>query len=123
MGNAKAPRRQQATKLALQNNSGKLCEYLEVSTEVRKLMEEARHSKLAEFTDLEHNPGSAHTCPTIKALSVHNGRTFITNQGKANAIMKINAALNKLNVSRTERNHIRQLKEVLRSPTMDEVCC
>ncbi len=37
-------------------------EYLEASTEVRKLTEEARQTKWEEFlADLEHNPDSAHT--------------------------------------------------------------
>ncbi len=54
---------------------------------------------------------------------VHNGRTFTTNQGKTNAFMKAYAAVSRLNFSRTERSRIRQLKEVLRSPTVDEACC
>ncbi len=92
--------------------------------------------KWEEFlADLEHNPDPAQTWRTIKALSgfpastafseplVHNGRTFTTNQGKANAFMKAYAAVNRLNFSRTERSRIRQLKQVLRSPTVGEACC
>ncbi len=37
--------------------------------------------------------------------------------------MKAYAAVNRLNFRRTERSRIRQLKEVLRSPTVDEACC
>ncbi len=44
-------------------------------------------------------------------------------QGKADAFMTAYAAVNRLNFSRTERSRIRQLKEVLRSPTVDEACC
>ncbi len=45
-------------------------EYLEASTEVRQLTEEARQTKWEEFlADLEHNPDPAHTWRTIKALS------------------------------------------------------
>ncbi len=45
-------------------------EYLEASTEVRKLTEEVRQTKWEEFlADLEHNPDPAHTWRTIKALS------------------------------------------------------
>ncbi len=111
-------------------------EYLEASTGVRKLTEEARQTKWEEFlANLEHNPDPAQTWRTTKALSsfpastafseplVHNGRTFTTNQGKANAFMKAYAAVNRLNFSRTERSRIRQLKEVRRSPTVDEACC
>ncbi len=54
---------------------------------------------------------------------VDNERTFTTNRGKANVFMKAYAAVNRLNFSRTERSHIRQLKEVLSSPTVDEDCC
>ncbi len=88
--------------------------YLEASTEVRKLTEEERKTKWEEFlADLERNPDPAHTWRTIKALSgfpastafneplVHNGRTLTTKQGKANAFMKAYAAVNRLNFSRT----------------------
>ncbi len=45
-------------------------DYLEASTEVRKLMEEARKTKWVELlADLEHNPDPAHTWRTTKALS------------------------------------------------------
>ncbi len=37
--------------------------------------------------------------------------------------MKAYAAVNRLKFSRTERSRIRQLKEVLTSPTVDEACC
>ncbi len=86
------------------------------------------------LADLEHNPDPAHTWRSIKALSgfpastafseplVHNERTFTTNQGTANAFMKAYVAVNRLNFSSTERS-IRQLKEVLSLPTVDEACC
>ncbi len=111
-------------------------EYLEASTEVRKLTENVQQTKREEFlADLEHNPDPAHTWRTIKALSnfsastafseplVHNGRTITTNQGKANAFMKAYATVNRLNFSRTERSRIRHLKEVPRSLTVDEAYC
>ncbi len=45
-------------------------EYLEASTEVRKLTEEARKTKWEEFlADIEHNPDPVHTWRIIKALS------------------------------------------------------
>ncbi len=37
--------------------------------------------------------------------------------------MKAYAVTNRLNFSRTERSRIRQLKEVVRSPTVDVACC
>ncbi len=71
---------------------------------------------------LECNPNPAHTCPTIKGLLpastafneplVYNGRAFTTNQGRVIAFMKVYVAVNRLNLSRTDRSRIRQLKEV-----------
>ncbi len=69
--------------------------------EVRRLSEEARRTKWEEFlADLEGNPDPVRSWNLIKHLSgspshftafcvplIHNGRTFLTNTGKANAVV------------------------------------
>ncbi len=54
---------------------------------------------------------------------LHKGQTFTTNQGKANAFMKEYAVVNRLRFNKEERNRIRQLKSMLKSPTAGESCC
>ncbi len=86
------------------------------SGEMRKLTEAARQTKWEEFlADLEQNPDPGHSWRTIKALwgfpastvfsepLVHYGRTFTSNQGKANAFMKGYAAVNRLNILQNRR--------------------
>ncbi len=84
--------------------------------EVRRLSEEARRAKWEEFlADLEGNPDPARVWNLIKSLSgshhsttfcepiIHNGRTFLTNTGKANAFVQQYAAVNRLSFDKTER--------------------
>lgn len=81
--------------------------YLETSTKVRKLTVEVPQSKWEDFlADLVHNFDPTHTWRNIKAMSrfsasmafsellVHNGLTFIANQGKADDFMIVYAAIN-----------------------------
>ncbi len=69
--------------------------------EVRWLSEEARRTKWEEFlAGLEGNPDPARAWNLIKSLSgsphstafreplIHNGRTFLTNSGKANVFVQ-----------------------------------
>ncbi len=80
-------------------------EYLAACFEVRWLSEEAFRAKWEEFlADLEGNPDPARAWDLIKSLSgspdstafceplIHNGRTFLTNTGKANAFVQQYAA-------------------------------
>ncbi len=68
--------------------------------EVRRFSKDARRAKWEEFlADLEGNPDPARAWSLIKSLSgsphstafceplIHNGHTFLTNTGKANAFV------------------------------------
>ncbi len=111
-------------------------EYLAACGEVRRLSEEARSAKWEEFlADLEGNPDPARAWNLIKSLSgsphsttfceplIHNGRTFLTNTGKANAFVQQYAAVSRLSFDKTERTEARHLKKALQLPTAAESCC
>ncbi len=111
-------------------------EYLAACGEVRRLSEEARRGKWEEFlADLEGNPDPARAWNLIKSLSgsphssafseplIHNGRTFLTNTGKANAFVQQYAAVNRLSFDKTERTQACHLKKALQLPTAAESCC
>ncbi len=52
-----------------------------------------------------------------------NGRTFLTNTGKANAFVLQYAAVSRLSFDKTERAQARHLKKALQLPTAAESCC
>ncbi len=54
---------------------------------------------------------------------LHKGRTFTTNQVKANAFIKEYATVNRIRFNKRERNQIRQMKSTLKSPTAGESFC
>ncbi len=84
---------------------------------------------------LEGNPGPARAWNLIKSLSgsphstafceplIHNGRTFLTYTGKANAFVQQYAAVNRFSFDKTERAQTRHLKKALQLPTAAESCC
>ncbi len=97
---------------------------------------EVSRAKWEEFlADLEGNPDPARAWNLIKSLSgslqstafckplIHNGRTLLTNTGKANAFVQQYVAVNRLSFDKTERTEARHLKKALQLPTAAESCC
>ncbi len=86
-------------------------------------------------TDLEGNPDPARAWNLIKSLPcsphstafceplIHNGRTFLTNTGKANAVLQYYVTVNWLSFDKTERTQAHHLQKALQLPTGAEACC
>ncbi len=108
-------------------------EYLAACSEVRRLLEEACGAKWEEFlADLKGNPEPARAWNFIKSLSgsphstafceplIYNGRTFLTNTGKANVFVQQYADVNCLLLDKTECSQAHQLNKALQLQTTAE---
>ncbi len=83
---------------------------------------EGNHDPARAWNLIKSLLGSSHSTAFCQPL-IHNGRTFLTNTGKANAFVQQYAAVNRLSFDKTKRTHARHLKKALQLPIVAESCC